>query len=247
MKLSIVIPAYNEEKRIGRTLEQYAAFFDTLQQHNTMCYELVVVLNGCKDKTIDVVQQAQKNCSAVRIIDLKDAGKGLAVAAGFRDALKRDNDLIGFVDADGATAPQQFCELVEKIGASDGIIASRYMKASQIFPAYRPWYSEIGRRIIYHPVIRVLYRMPYADFQCGAKLFTRASLEKIESDLTVKQWGFDVELLYRCKQHGLSICEIPTVWHDQSDSKFNVRSGIRMVGALFTLRFKDPKKSSNRI
>lgn len=243
MKLSIVIPAYNEEKRIGRTLERYISFFDTLQQHNTLRYEVVVVLNGCKDRTLEIVRAAQKNNNAIYYLDLQEAGKGLAVAAGFRDALTRHNDLIGFVDADGATAPEYFFELVEKRGDAHGIIASRYMKASKIFPAYRPWYSEIGRRVIYNPMIRLLYGIKHMDYQCGAKLFTRATVEKIVPDLTVRQWAFDFELLYRCKQYGLQIKEIPTVWNDQGDSKFKVRSGIKMLGTMFALRFKDPKKS----
>ncbi len=243
MKLSIIIPAYNEEKRIGRTISQYVTFFDNQAQLNHIQYELVVVLNGCKDKTYNVVQQAQKNNSSIRVIDLPAAGKGLAVTAGFKDALTRDNDLIGFVDADCATAPQQFCELTEKIGDAHGIIASRYMKASQIYPANRPWIKEWGRKLVYNPIIRALYRMPYVDYQCGAKLFTRAAMEKIAPDLISKQWAFDVELLYRCKQQGLRVCEIPTVWHDQTDSKFNMQSGLRMIGALFSMRFKNPKKS----
>lgn len=243
MKLSIVIPAYNEEQRIGRTLARYADFFDQYQQQNNMDYELLVVLNGCRDRTIDVVQQAQKNYSSIRCVELTDAGKGLAVAHGFRDALTRTNDFIGFVDADGATDPHYFCELTEKMGDAHGIIASRYMKASKIFPAYRPWYSEVGRRMIYNPMIRLLYGIKHRDYQCGAKLFTRATIEKIVPDLTVKQWAFDFELLYRCKQHGLQIKEIPTVWYDQGGSKFKVRSGIKMLGAMIALRLNDPQRS----
>jgi glycosyltransferase involved in cell wall biosynthesis len=242
MKLSIVIPAYNEEQRIGTTLARYADFFDHYQQ-NKMTYELVVVLNGCRDRTIDVVRQAQKNYQSICYVELKEAGKGLAVAAGFRDALTRDNDVIGFVDADGATEPQYFCELMENVGDAHGIIASRYMQASKIFPPHRPWYSEIGRRVIYNPMIRLLYGVKHVDYQCGAKLFTRAAVEKIVPDLTVQQWAFDLELLYRCKQHGLQIKEIPTVWYDQGGSKFKVSSGIKMLGAIVTLRFNDPKKS----
>src|SRR6266404_6576510 len=106
MKLSIVIPAYNEENRIERTLRTYHKFFS----EKNMPFELVVVLNGCKDNTIGVVEGVRKDLAAnnIVIMDLPQAGKGLAIKAGFADALTRPNDVIGFVDADMATKPDAY-------------------------------------------------------------------------------------------------------------------------------------------
>jgi len=234
MKTSIIIPAYNEQARIGKTLTTYATLFE----EKKIPHELVVVLNGCKDKTLEIVQEIQKQFFSIHVINLKQAGKGLAVAAGFKDALTRENDFIGFVDADMATRPEYFLELIQKIGAQDGIIASRYMKQSQIFPK-RPPQKEWGRILVYNPVVRVLFGIHYKDFQCGAKLFKRAVVEKIASQLTMQQWAFDVELLYLCKKNKFTVTELPTVWYDQDHSKFKLMSsGASMFRSLFKLRFK---------
>ena len=232
VKISIIIPAHNEETRIERTLIEYASFFEQKKVE----HEFIVVLNGCTDNTLEIVKAVQKNYASIRIIDLPQAGKGLAVAAGFRDALIRDNDFIGFVDADMATQPQYFYDLIENIGKYDGIIASRYMKESKIYPP-RPWIKEWGRILFYNPLTRLLFGMNYKDFQCGAKLFKRKVIEKIITELKDGQWAFDVELLYLCKKHGFVIKELPTVWYDQGDSKFSLHAGIGMFFSLFKLRF----------
>lgn len=236
MKISIIIPAYNEEKRIERTVRAYHQFFLKKQLETGLLFELIIVLNGCKDNTIGVIERVRNDLTAntIIIIDMQLAGKGLAIKAGFADALIRDNDLIGFVDADMATAPDAFYELITNIDNIDGIIASRYMPGAQISPA-RPAYKRYGSRIIYEPFVWLLFGLSYYDLQCGAKLFKRTVLEKVTLQLTVTQWAFDVELLYLCKKAGFTIKEIPTVWHDQADSKLTLRGGLRMFGALFNV------------
>jgi glycosyltransferase involved in cell wall biosynthesis len=233
MKISIIIPAYNEEGRIARTMRAYHQFFSEKQHSTHLSFELVIVLNGCKDNTLGVVEKVRDELvSHVIVINLTQAGKGLAIKAGFADALTRENDLIGFVDADMATAPEAFYDLVLKIGGVDGVIASRYMPGAKITPE-RPAYKRWGSRIIYEPYVWLLFGLSYYDYQCGAKLFKRAVIEKITPQLTVAQWAFDVELLYLCKKNRFIIKEIPTVWHDQADSKLTLRGGLRMFSALF--------------
>ncbi len=239
MKLSIIIPAYNEEKRISRTLDHYARYYGELEQQHELTTEIVVVLNGCKDNTLGVVQAMQQQHSMIRIIDLKQAGKGLAITAGFKDVLTRSNDLIGFVDADMATSPDQFANLVDvlkKDSTYDGVIASRYMPGAKISPQ-RPFIKRWGSKLVYENMIRVLFGMNYYDYQCGAKLFRRTVIQAIAPQLTVTQWAFDVELLYLCKRNNFKILEIPTIWYDQTDSKLKImRSGLRMLSALVRMR-----------
>ncbi len=233
MKISIIIPAYNEEGRIARTMRAYHQFFLEKQLSTHLSFELLIVLNGCKDNTLGVVEKVRDELTSnILIINLPQAGKGLAIKAGFADALTRKNDLIGFVDADMATAPQAFYDLVLKIGDVDGVIASRYMPGAKITPE-RPAYKRLGSRIIYEPYVWLLFGLSYYDYQCGAKLFKRLVIEKITPQLTVAQWAFDVELLYLCKKNKFIIKEIPTVWHDQADSKLTLRGGLRMFSALF--------------
>lgn len=244
MKISIVIPAYNEEKRIKKTIRAYHQFFLNKQENSELSFELVIALNGCKDQTLAIVERIREQLAknTIVIIDMQEAGKGLAIKQGFANALTRNNDLIGFVDADMATAPEAFYELAQvlltqnpgapKEAKIDGVIASRYMPGAQITPA-RPAYKRYGSRIIYEPFVWLFFGLSYYDLQCGAKLFKRSVLEKITPQLTVTQWAFDVELLYLCKKAGYTIKEIPTIWHDQADSKLTLRGGLRMFSALF--------------
>ena len=235
MKLSIVIPAYNEENRIERTLRTYHKFFS----EKNMPFELVVALNGCKDNTIGVVEGVRKELAAnnIVILDLPQAGKGLAIKAGFADALTRPNDLIGFVDADMATKPDAYYDLVVNLKDNDGIIASRYMEGAKITPP-RPAYKRYGSKLVYEPLLWLLFGLSYYDFQCGAKLFKREVLQEVTPQLTVTQWAFDAELLYLCKKDGFTIIEIPTVWEDQAESKLTLKGGFHMLGSLFKVRWQ---------
>lgn len=236
MKISIIIPAHNEEDRIGKTLESYCHFFNE-KQADGLSYELVIVLNGCSDNTLPLVQEMCKKWTSIAVIDLKQSGKGFAVQHGFKDALKRDNDLIGFVDADMSTEPEAFYDLIQSIGQNDGIIASRYMKDSQIFPP-RPRIKRWGSQFIYEPLVYCLFGLRFSDFQCGAKLFTRQVIKTIIPYCATKWWGFDVELLYLCKKYNFVIREIPTQWYDKTGSKLSMLGGIGMLGSLFRIRLR---------
>ncbi len=231
MKVSIIVPAHNEESRIGEMLCAYIDFFSSKPEYHCT---FIVVLNGCTDNTLAVVQQYEQRGNLI-IIDLKEAGKGLAVKRGFEEALKIDVELIGFVDADMATKPNYFYELIEHLDNYDGIIASRYMKESKVIPP-RPFIKEWGRRLMYQPLIWLLFGLRFKDYQCGAKLFRRKVIEKVTPLLTVKQWAFDVELLYLCKKLGFRIREWPTVWNDQVDSKLKLLGpGSRMLSSLIAV------------
>lgn len=232
MKLSLIIPAHNEEKRIARTLHAYADFFIT----HHIDAEILVVLNACSDNTLEVVLAVQQTYPLIRFLNLKEGGKGYAIKEGFKDALSRANDAIGFVDADMATSPDQFSRLIMSLDRYDGVIASRYMPGSHVYPP-RPLIKRWGSKLVYEPLIWLLFGMRYYDYQCGAKLFKRNVLEKIVPELVIRQWAFDVELLYLCKKYGFRIKEIQTEWHDQADSKLRImKSGMRMLSTLIWLR-----------
>ncbi|MCA9770445.1 glycosyltransferase [Candidatus Dependentiae bacterium] len=240
MRISIVIPAHNEEKRIINTLKRYGDFYGKLKREHVLSTEFIIVLNGCTDATVDVINRIKRGYTdyLINIIELKESGKGLAITAGFKDALTRDNDLIGFVDADMSTSPGCFYELVQQSGLADGIIASRYMPGARVVPT-RPKVKRYGSKFLYEPLIWLLFGMRYYDYQCGAKLFKRVVLEKVVSRLTVRQWAFDVELLYLCKKFEYIIKEIPTIWHDKPDSKLKmVSGGLHMIGSLFIIRMR---------
>lgn len=233
MRVSIIIPAYNEERRIKGTLEAYNDFFI----NKNIEYELLVVINGTTDSTPTILSTLQQSMPNLLMFAIPVAGKGLAIAAGFKNALSRNNDLIGFVDADMATSPKAFYQLIQEINGYDAIIASRYMPGAQVTPP-RPFIKRWGSKIFFETLTRLMFRIHYYDTQCGAKLFKRKVIEKIAHLLSVRQWAFDIEILYLCKRFGFTIKEQPTVWHDQAGSKLRImRAGSRMLGTLFKLRW----------
>jgi glycosyltransferase involved in cell wall biosynthesis len=222
MKISIVIPAYNEEKRIGPTLDAYTHYFDMLVKKKELDYEIIVSLNNTTDRTEEIVKQKQKKNKRLKYINLVPGGKGFAIIEGFKEALKRDNDLIGFVDADMATPPQAYHYLISQIGDFDGIIASRYIKGSLVKP--KPTFARIFVSRIFNAFIRAVLLMPYRDTQCGAKLFKRRAVESAIPRLTLSQWDFDVDLIYTLRRGGFKIKEVPTIWSDKKYSKLNFMS-----------------------
>lgn len=235
MKISIIIPAYNEEKRIGKKLEKCSEFFSKLKKEKKVNYEIIVVINNTRDKTEDVVKSAIAQDKNIKYLNLKTGGKGFAIIQGFKDALKRDSDLIGFVDADMATSPEQFWRLAENLDGFDGAIADRYLQDSKINSPH-PFRRVVVSRV-FNILVRALFFFPYQDTQCGAKLFKREVIESVLNDLTLTQWAFDICILYSCKKRGFKIKSVPTVWYEIAGGSLNVlRSSIQMFFAVFQFR-----------
>ena len=230
MELSIIIPAYNEEARLGRMLDQYLPFFN---ERYAGCYEILVVVNGSRDRTEDVTREYARMHSHIRVIvDPRPIGKGGALMLGFAQAHGR---LVGFVDADGATPPEAFQDLVENIGAAGAIIASRWMPGSQI-TVQQPFKRRLASRL-FNALVRVMFGLRISDTQCGAKLLTREAALAILPYLGITQWAFDVDLLFQLRRAGYDITEIPTTWRDISGSRLRVgMASLDMFVAMVRLR-----------
>lgn len=221
MKTAIIIPAYNEKDRIGNTLKEYTLFFkDTA--------DIIVVLNGCVDDTLEVVKQYP-----VKYLDFKEKGKGFAIKEGFRYAIENNYELIGFTDADMSTSPVSFKSLIDNIEDYDGIIGNRWMKGSVSK-------RTLKRKILskgFNYLIRFLFWFGYADTQAPAKLFKKEALIKIVNNLQVRRWEFDIDLLYNIKKQGLKIKENPIIWEDKAGSKINLfKTPIQMFTGVLRLR-----------
>jgi glycosyltransferase involved in cell wall biosynthesis len=230
MKLSIVIPAHNEEHRLPPMLEAYAGYFSEKYGNEA---ELIVVPNFCSDRTVEVARSIGVRYPQVKVVEeSKRVGKGGAVMLGAQTA---DGDLVGFVDADGATPPEAFDELVQKISLDGCIIASRWMKGSDVSPM-QPLSRRVASRC-FNLMVRMLFGLKLTDTQCGAKLFRREVIQPVLRNLGVTSWAFDVDMLFQTKRLGASIREIPTVWHDVAGSKIEIgRSSVNMIVALVRLR-----------
>ncbi len=234
-KVSIIMPAYNEEKRIGRALEAYSNYFENLRKQKKISYELSIIINKSTDRTKEIVIEYCKKNKNINYVDLPRKGKGYAIIEGFKTSLEKDFDYIGFVDADLATPAEEYWKLIQNIGNAHGIIANRYLSGSNLFP--KPTTQRIIARKMFNFVIRSIIFLPFSDTQCGAKLFKSDSLRKVLPKLSMSQWAFDVDLLYNFKKQKFKIKAIPTNWYDREYAKINFwNAGPWMVMGILRLR-----------
>lgn len=231
-KIGIIIPAYNEEKRIGKTLEEYSKYFGKKKNEE---YSILVVINNTKDDTENVVKNEIKKYKIISYINLKNGGKGYAVTEGFKYFIKKKYNYIGFVDADLSTSPNEFNNLIINIKDNCAIIGNRWSKKSKILKK-QTYIRRIASRI-FNLIVKLLFFINYQDTQCGAKVFRTNELEKIVPKIFITQWAFDVNLLYLYKKQGLKVIEFPTVWEDKDFSKVNtIRTSAKMFFGILRLR-----------
>lgn len=230
MKLSIVIPAYNEEARLAPSLQQYVEYFIPLYGED---FEIIVVVNGSKDQTESVARSFANRCKQiVVIVEPRAVGKGGAVMIGFAAA---QGDRVGFVDADASTPPDAFDDLARNLGDAGAIIASRWFPESKVFPP-QTFKRRVASRM-FNFIVRVLFRVKIKDTQCGAKVLRREAIEAILPEIGITRWAFDVDLLFKLRRAGYRIVEWPTTWHDRGGSQLKVgRASAEMLLAIFRLR-----------
>ncbi len=238
--ISIVIPAHNEESRIRKTLESYGEFFsDKKKKKEIKNFEILVVINNTRDRTEEIVKEIKKKHKEIKYLNFEQGGKGFAIIQGFKDALKRKNELIGFIDADMSTPPAAFYDLVRVLERNKkiaGVIANRWDKKSKIYPKQSFFRRFISRG--YNLIVRTLFLLPYRDTQCGAKIFRREVLETNVGKIISSQWNLDVALLFCLrKEASARIIEVPTIWQDRQQSKVNLRkTPMLMFASIIRLR-----------
>ncbi len=229
--LLLLIPAYNEERRIEPVLREYAQHF---QQHYSGKFQLVVVLNGCRDNTLGVVQKVARDYPCISALEFAaPIGKGGALIEGLK--LAPLADYIGYVDADGATPPKAFHDLVRRLGEADCVIASRWLPGAVLHVEQSSKRQFASR--VFHLIVELLFRMHIRDTQCGAKVMTRQAVEKIHPNLRIADMAFDINLLYSLKRAGFRILEVPTEWTDKIGSKVTLfRTSLTMFLSAFRIR-----------
>lgn len=223
MKYSIVIPAYNEEKRIGHLLS------DLIDPDA----EFIFVCDGT-DKTPEVIQSFASRNPGIHVRCLTfdhRLGKGGGVYEGFRVAT---SPLVGFMDADNSTVYADIKRLISDIDGHDGIIGSRYMPGAFI-ETHQPLMRRLQSRI-FNLIIRGLFGLRFCDTQCGAKIFAQDALKSVMPDLRARGFEFDVELLWKLKQQGMDIVEHPVTWNNTGDSRLQTSDAFSMFLTLLRLR-----------
>ena len=227
-RYSLIVPAHNEAARIGRML---GAYLDTFADS-----EVLLVLNGCTDDTEGVARKAAGAHTNLRILRIEHAvGKGGAVRAGF---LAASAPVVGYVDADGATRPEEMRRLFESLrDGDDAIIASRWSKGAEVVIA-QPMMRRLASRV-FNAVVRLTFGLPYHDTQCGAKVFSSEAIRRISNSLEVSNFAFDIDLLYSLRRAGSRIREVPTRWHDIDGSRIDLpRASLGMLFAVLRLRLR---------
>lgn len=230
MRLSIVIPAYNEEERIASTLEAIHVYRSGLDYDS----EVIVVDDGSTDDTVSVVHDA---CPDVQVISYHpNRGKGHAVRAGMT-AAKGAYRL--FYDADASTPIEEVDKVWPSFDAgADIVIGSRSLPESDV-RIHQPWYREnMGR--VFNIIIRALGVTRFPDTQCGFKAFTAHACDVVFPRQTIERFSFDAELLYIARKHGLRVEQVPIRWFNCPHTSLNPLSdSARMFWDALTIRFKD--------
>jgi dolichyl-phosphate beta-glucosyltransferase len=232
MYLSVIIPAYNEERRLPKTLE---AINDYLQQQS-YDYEIVVVNDGSKDTTATACEGMSSVIKNLKLIDNKEnQGKGAVVRQGMLEAA---GDYRLFTDADNSTSIDQIENMwIEFKNGYDIVIGSRDVKGAVLDPP-QPFLRQIilgeGFKLFRKFVIG-LWKIE--DTQCGFKCFKREAAEKIFPKCKINRFAFDPEILVIGKSLGYKIKETPVLWKNDLESKVNAKSMFKMAIDLFKIKW----------
>ena len=250
MYLSIVIPAYNEEQRLGATLQSVVRF----AQRADFPTEVLVVDDGSTDGTAEVVRKAAAGSNRIRLIGYQpNRGKGYAVREGMLAAGGKYRLL---TDADGSIAVEQVTQMLAALREQDAelAVATRYNVDSVCLgerSSLRGLLSRIGR-----PAVSLLALPGISDTQCGFKLFKGPSAVALFPGLSTHRWGFDLEILAKARAQGMKIVEVPIQWTPFGGSRLVpwaaalsvLATVIRVAWCLHTGQYRpESPANSNRV
>jgi len=218
MKLSIVIPAYNEEKRIKRTLECL------VERFNGSCEILVV--SESKDRTDDIVTEFSKNSAVIKLIaSTKRLGKGGAFKKGAENS---HGEIVMLLDSDLPVPVSDVEKVAAYVGEVDVAVASREVRETRILVS--PPLGRVFAGKAFSRIFNALFNLDVRDPQCGCKAFKREVLQNVLGTVESTGFEFDAELLFKCKRMGYTIKEIPVTWSYESDSKVNLFADTLRMG-----------------
>lgn len=241
--LSLIIPAYNEELRLPATLERIAAYL--FASHREA--EVIVVDDGSKDRTAEVAESFRERIPALRVVSNGvNRGKGFSVRHGMQEAHGR---IALFTDADLSAPIEDAGKLLEALETQnyDVAIGSRALDRSLIIVHESPFREFAG--IVFNKIVRLILWLPFVDTQCGFKAFRRERCSILFEQQRIEGFGFDPELLYLARRHGLRAVEIPVRWGHSYATKVNMlRDSFQMFLDVFQIRWNSfrgryPRKS----
>jgi glycosyltransferase involved in cell wall biosynthesis len=229
-ELSIIIPSYNEESRLPATLERIATYLSA-SKHTA---EVLVVDDGSKDHTAEVAESFRGKIPVLRVVSNGvNRGKGFSVRHGMQEAQGR---IALFTDADLSAPIEEADKLIGALEHYDVAIGSRAVDRSLITVRQSPFREFAG--IIFNKVVQLILWLPFVDTQCGFKAFRRERCKIIFEQQTIERFGFDPELLYLARHHGLHAVEIPVRWGHSAATKVSMmRDSLQMFLDVFQIRW----------
>jgi dolichyl-phosphate beta-glucosyltransferase len=231
-ELSIVVPCYNEEQRLPRTIEQIERYLAA----RGVSYELILVDDGSSDGTRKIMEAAAERNAAVRLEALaQNRGKGRALAEGV--AAARGAEIL-VTDADLSTPIEEIDKLMAELDKGAGVaIASRALKGSRVEvsqPIYRVLMGKVFNLLVQAVLLPGIW-----DTQCGFKLFRADVAHDVFAALTTDGFGYDPEVLYRAARRGVRIAEVPVVWRNSAPTKVSpIKSSFDMFRHVVKIRFR---------
>lgn len=231
MYLSVIIPAYNEEKNIENTVR---SVFNYLKNKN-MEHEIIVVTDGSTDRTADITRSLKGEILTLELVEFeKNKGKGFAVKTGM---LKAKGDFRLFADADNSTTIDHFEKMTPYFHQGyDVVIASIALKGAHIAlgsePVWRRIFGKMGNLFIQIMAVPGIH-----DTQRGFKIFTAEAAEKIFPKLTVERWGFDIEALALARKFGYKIKEVPIDWKNAPESRVRLNAYFQVLMETVKIRW----------
>jgi glycosyltransferase involved in cell wall biosynthesis len=228
--LSIIIPSFNEELRLPATLNRIAEYIQTSGRET----EVLVVDDGSKDRTAAVAESFRRKIRSLRVVSNGvNRGKGYSVRHGMQEARGR---FALFTDADLSAPIEEAGKLLGALEINDVAIGSRAMDRTLISVHETPFREFAG--IIFNKIVRIILRLPFVDTQCGFKAFRRERCSIIFEQQRIERFGFDPELLYLARHHGLRAVEIPVRWGHSPATKVNLlRDSLQMFLDVLTIRW----------
>jgi len=230
---SIIIPAYNESQRISASLDRILAYI--AEQH--WGAEIIVVNDGSRDNTAEIVREYAKTHTMVRLIENPgNRGKGYTVRNGMMQA---HGDILLFTDADLSSPIEESKKLFAAIDrGADVTFGSRWLQA-ELQTERQPIHRQVFGRI-FNLLLRIILGLKYKDTQCGFKAFTRKAAHQIFARQTIDRWGFDPEILFLAEKFGYKVAEVPVEWAHDDRSKINpVTDGFKMFVEMLRVRWAD--------
>jgi dolichyl-phosphate beta-glucosyltransferase len=229
-EVSIIIPSYNEERRLPETLERIAAYTRASGREA----EILVVDDGSTDRTAAVAESFQGKSPALRVISNGvNRGKGYSVRRGMLEAR---GGIVLFTDADLSAPIEEAAKLFAALETYDVAIGSRALDR-RLISVHQSRFREFAG-IIFNMIVRLCLRLSFVDTQCGFKAFRREPCRIIFKQQRIERFGFDPELLYLARHHGLRSVEIPVRWGHSPATKVSMfRDSLQMFLDVLVIRW----------